>query len=143
MNDEPFKDALSQYLNDAIDAGIYSSFQVPSAVAGGGGVLGSSVTSGAASMGNQFGAYTRNKPRPRPMEVKSRTPMFNIQIIRRVVPDGSTKAFIAIGLDGAESYQLGPYDADITLADALALVSTDLRLDDKFSIGKQFTDRTA
>ena len=76
-------------------------------------------------------------PPPMKQEVLNRTPMFNIQLILMRVNDKPATR-ILIGMDGMESYTLGPYDGALDLFDAIKLVGVDLRLDDRHNLSKKF-----
>jgi hypothetical protein len=68
-----------------------------------------------------------------------RTPVLNLQLLCRAV-DVEQQINIIIGMDNAESFQMGPYDSNITLSQALALVSTELRMHDTYGINKIFDE---
>lgn len=55
-----------------------------------------------------------------------RTPILGVQLLRKT--DGT---HILVGIDGMESFSLGPYE-QIGIVEAMAVVATDIRLDNKF-----------
>lgn len=75
-------------------------------------------------------------PPKRPLKRPAyRTPILGVQLMSR--HDGM---HVLVGLDGMESYSLGPFD-HITMPEALAAVATDLRLG-THPFGSHFDDKT-
>lgn len=70
-----------------------------------------------------------------------RSPPFQVQIIRKLRPDGGSTWWVSVGVGGQEVTQLGPYPTVLTLAEAIALTSVDVQLDDKHGINKQFEEK--
>ena len=68
------------------------------------------------------------------MSVLFRSPGLTVQmmITRKNKVDAKPEMFAVVGLDNMESYQLGPYPVETTMPQLLAVVATDMALDNKF-----------
>lgn len=69
--------------------------------------------------------------------IKFISPQLTIQT--KLYTNGKTT--IAVGLDGAESYILGPYMEGLSLPDMLQLVATDIRMDDRYKLDQRFSTK--
>lgn len=69
--------------------------------------------------------------------VAHRTPLVSVQCVRRLVPmsrshrpDPNWEYLINVEVNSVPAFTLGPYNHEVTLPDALALVAADIRLGD-------------
>lgn len=89
------------------------------------------------------GPYPISAPNPlmadmsaNPYRLVTRAPGLTVQLMFQ--PNGTQdRTFILVGLDGMESFRLGPYDGALVIEDALKLVGTELRMSDPHGILQQ------
>jgi hypothetical protein len=62
-----------------------------------------------------------------------RTANVSLQLVI-IARNGKQLTDIVVGLDGMESFRLAGYETPPTLVNALSLIATELRLDDKYGL---------